>query len=665
MPEYMGPGWVVTHHGNVFDPLLMAIWLLPLCGAIVLWAFGPQLKRVAGALASIVVLAAFGLTLADAHVAFATFGYGAGVGNGFALGTWTNGFDFGLLWDPLAVLWTLVITGVGGLIHIYSIGYMAGDRAQARFFAYMNFFVFAMLTLVLSDNFVGLLIGWGLVGLASYFLIGFWFFKPTAVAAARKAFVINVVGDVGLMLAIFAMYAATGTTTFAGVFSHAPNMAPSLLFLLCGALFVACAAKSAQLPLHTWLPDAMEGPTPVSALIHAATMVTAGVYLIARCAPLWDASPDARALVGTVGALTALTGALLGIAQWDIKRILAYSTMSQIGYMIMGVGVGAYQAGILHFFAHAFFKALLFLGAGLVIHELADEQDVRKMGGLRTRTPVAFAAMAIGTLAIIGTPGFSGFYSKDAVIYGTLEHGYSALYWIAVLTAGITAYYMFRLLFVAFFGTYRGDVPDGDLGLAARPEIEAHGAHGAHTPRWLMEGPVVVLMIPSIIAGYVAIGGSQSQWWRYFAVDFATRQVAVAAPAFDENVSTFIVLAVVALGVLAAYLRYGTAPAKRNAVERLRGEAAGMPAPFARAFYFDDLIDAVVVRPARALGDAFARYVDPHILDGAITDVARVAGLLGRELRGLQTGLVRAYAFVVVGGAVVFIAYYAFASMPR
>ena len=663
MPPYVGSGWAAVHHTHNLDPLLLAVWLLPLAGALALWAFGPQLRRGAGVLGTAVVFVCFALTLFDVRGAFGSPASGVGIGNAVPLVSWLPGFDFGLLWDPLALLWTLVITGVGGLIHLYSIGYMAGDKAQARFFAYLNFFVFAMLTLVLSDNFVGLLVGWGLVGLASYFLIGFWFYKPSAVAAARKAFVINVAGDVGLMFAIFVMFAATGSTTYADVFSHAGTLPQGVILTICIALFIACAAKSAQLPLHTWLPDAMEGPTPVSALIHAATMVTAGVYLIARCAPLWDASPDARALVGTIGALTALTGALLAIAQWDIKRILAYSTMSQIGYMIMGVGVGAYQAGILHFYAHAFFKALLFLGAGLVIHELGDEQDVRQMGGLRTRTPIAFIAMAIGTLAIIGFPGFSGFYSKDAVIYGVLERGYPALYAIAVITAGITGYYMFRMIFVTFYGRYRGDVPDAELGLAGRPPASAHGHHGA--PRWLMEAPVIVLMVPSVIAGYVSIGGAGSLWMRYFKADFASQPLPAPPPPFSELASTLLVFAIVAAGVAVAYLRYGTAAAKEGAVARLRTEAARIPQPFVRAFYFDDLIDAVAVRPARALGNAFSRFVDPHVIDAGVTDVARIAGWLGRELRGIQTGLVRAYAFVVVGGAVVFIAYFALLRLPR
>ena len=442
--------------------MLFVIWLVPLAGAILNWAFGPQLKRAAGIVGCAALAVPFVATLAAWGIA--TQNSGTTVGAHQHLFSWMPGFDFGLLLDPLSLIWALIITGVGFLIHVYSVGYMWNDNAIARFFAYMNFFVFAMLTLVLSDNFVGLLVGWGLVGLASYFLIGFWFFKPAAVAAARKAFVINVVGDVAIMFAIFMMFAKIGSTTFADVFTHVGAL-DGWLFWTCLFLFIGAAAKSAQIPLHTWLPDAMEGPTPVSALIHAATMVTAGVYLVARCWPLWNASHDAQLLVGTIGGLTALVGALLGVAQWDIKRILAYSTMSQIGYMIMGVGVTAYQAGVAHFFTHAFFKACLFLGAGIVIHELADEQDIRRMGGMRSRAPVAFFAMFAAVLAISGFPGFAGFFSKDAVVFGALEHGHPWLYVVGIVTAGITAYYMFRLFFVTFFGTYRGDLDPAQVGV--------------------------------------------------------------------------------------------------------------------------------------------------------------------------------------------------------
>ncbi|HTD32535.1 MAG TPA: NADH-quinone oxidoreductase subunit L, partial [Candidatus Elarobacter sp.] len=377
--------------------LLYFVWLLPLFGAVLLWALGPQLRSWAGPIGSALVGVSFVATVTLWNDATAAGALHA------PLVTWLPGWSFGLQLDKLSLIWSLIITGVGFLIHVYSIGYMDGDRAFARFFAYMNFFVFAMMTLVLSDNVIGLLVGWGLVGLASYFLIGFWFERPSAVAAARKAFVMNVVGDVGIMFAIFYVVAKIGSIGYADVFAHfSTAFTPRELFLVCLGLFIGCAAKSAQIPLHTWLPDAMEGPTPVSALIHAATMVTAGVYLVARFAPLWSASADARELVGAIGGLTALAGAILGCAQWDIKRILAYSTMSQIGYMIMGVGIGAYDAGVFHFLTHAFFKAQLFLGAGIVIHNLHMEQDVRLMGGLRRRMPFAFVAMLIGVLAICG-----------------------------------------------------------------------------------------------------------------------------------------------------------------------------------------------------------------------------------------------------------------------
>jgi NADH-quinone oxidoreductase subunit L len=628
--------------------LLLALWLLPLASAIFIFAFGPLLRRAAGVFGSAAVLAAFALTLLIASNALATGGLKV------HLFDWVHGFGFGLWLDPLSLLWTLIITGVGGLIHFYAIGYMWNDRAVARFFAYMNFFAFAMLTLVLSDNFVGLLVGWGLVGLASYFLIGFWFFRPSAVAAALKAFVMNVVGDAGLMFAIFVLFAATGSTAYSDVFAKATTLAPATILLACVAIFIGCAAKSAQIPLQTWLPDAMEGPTPVSALIHAATMVTAGVYLIARCAPLWDVSPEARALVGTIGALTALLGAILGVAQWDIKRILAYSTMSQIGYMIMGVGIGAYQSGILHFYTHAFFKAQLFLAAGIVIHALHDEQDVRKMGGLGKKMPLAFWAMTIGTLAIIGFPGFSGFFSKDAVIYGALEHGYPLLYAIGVLTAGITAYYMCRMLFVTFLGNERFGVSEAELGMPSREYSELHTGEGA--PPWIMGAPVAILMLPSAIAGWIVLGG---RWNSLFAADFAPQPESSLATFVPEWLSTVLVLAFVLVGIAIAYRRYGSFDATASAVERLREESARMPQPLVRAFYFDDAYDVLLLRPARAIGSAFMRVVDPRVIDGAVRDVVWLAGWFGRETRALQTGLVRGYALILALGAAAFLVYFA------
>jgi len=620
-------------------PLLVALWLLPLLGALLCWVFGPQLRRLSGWLVSGLVGASFVLTLLS---------WPAGT-QSQALFSWMPGFAFGLLLDPLSLLWTLVITGVGFLIVFYAMGYMDGDRAFARFFAYMSFFVFAMLTLVLSDNFVGLLVGWGLVGLASYFLIGFWFDRPTAVAAARKAFVINVVGDVGMMFAIFLIVANVHSIGFGDAFAAAGTLGPGLLFAICVALFIAAAAKSAQIPLHTWLPDAMEGPTPVSALIHAATMVTAGVYLVARCAPLWSHSAGAQLLVGSVGGATALFGAILGCAQWDIKRILAYSTMSQIGYMIMGVGVGAYVGGVSHFLTHACFKAMLFLGAGLVIHALHDEQDVRKMGGLRKKAPLAFWAMLVGVLTISGIPPFSGFFSKDLVIYGALEHGHPWLYAVGILTAGITAYYMFRLFFVAFLGEYRGDAAATD---------------GHHGPAWIMQAPVAILILPSAaIGGLLLYGGDASPLSRFFAPLFATAPL--PAPMLSEGATSILTLAVVAVGLAVAWMRYATRTALADAPERLRRESAAMPALLTNAFYVDAAIELLFVRPSQLLGAFFGWLLDPRAIDGAVREVAHSAQWLGTLVRSFQTGLVRAYALILVLGAACFMLYFALAGGTR
>ena len=642
-------------------PLIVALWLLPLAGAVLCWAFGPQLRARAGWLACAAIGISFVLALAS---------WGAGtqrtadaLGAQQPLLSWIPGsFDFGLLLDPLSLVWTFIITGVGFLIHFYSMGYMAGDRAYARFFAYMNFFVFAMLTLVLSDNFVGLLIGWGLVGLASYFLIGFWFERRSAVAAARKAFVMNVVGDVGIMFAIFAIVATVHSTAFGDAFAAAGAYGPGLLFAICIGLFVGAAAKSAQIPLHTWLPDAMEGPTPVSALIHAATMVTAGVYLIARCAPLWSASPGAQELAGVVGGLTAVAGAILGCAQWDIKRILAYSTMSQIGYMIMGVGVGAYAGGVAHFFTHAFFKAQLFLAAGLIIHALSNEQDVRRMGGLRKQMPLAFWAILTGVLSISGIPPLSGFFSKDQVIYGALAHGHPWLYAAGILTAGLTAYYMFRLLFVTFLGTYRGGVDPADLGIGGAQLQAAHaeGSHGAHPPAWVMGAPVALLIVPTVAAGAALMYGEGAPWAKFFAAQFGAPAPAVT-PISELATSGIVLLAVIA-GFAIAWARYATKRAQADAVDRLRNESLRMPAVLTNLFYFDAAIDAIVVRPAILLGTLCARVFDPHVIDGAVREAADVVRSIGTFVRSIETGLVRAYALILAFGAACFIIYYAMAA---
>jgi NADH-quinone oxidoreductase subunit L len=652
-------------------PLLFLIWLLPLFGAVLIWAFGPQLKSFAGPIGSALVGVSFIAALCSWNDA--TLVSGSVQGAHQALVSWLPQFAFGLQWDRIALVWTLIITGVGFLIHVYSIGYMAGEHAFARFFAYLNFFVFAMLTLVLSDNFVGLLIGWGLVGLASYLLIGFYQERPSAVAASKKAFVINVVGDVGILYAVFVIVSKVGAIGYGAVFTHVNAFSPGELFAVCLGLFVGCAAKSAQVPLHTWLPDAMEGPTPVSALIHAATMVTAGVYLIARCAPLWNASSDARMMVGSIGALTAITGAILGCAQWDIKRILAYSTMSQIGYMIMAVGVGAFGAGILHFLTHAFFKALLFLTAGIVIHNLGNEQDVRKMGGLRKQMPFAFAAMTVGVLSICGIPGFAGYFSKDAVLTGTLAHGHPVMWAVGVLTAGLTAYYMFRMLFMTFLGAYRGNVDPSELGLrhpelagtaaAEAPHSQAeHGTH-AHAPAWLMSGPVALLMIPAVLIGWLDFGGDSSPWGKFFEPVFGTYTPTASTP--PDVLTSLIVLVLIAAGITVAYMRYGNPRALLEAIPRLRNETVRMPAALTNAFYFDAAIEALFVKPAVALGSFFRKVIDPHVIDAGVREAAISSQWLGHLFRSFETGLVRAYALALAFGAACFAIYYVVIGVAR
>ncbi|HEY9086085.1 MAG TPA: NADH-quinone oxidoreductase subunit L [Candidatus Tyrphobacter sp.] len=645
--------------------LLLAL-LIPLAGAVACWAFGPWLRSLAGWLATAAVGISFVVTLLLWSAAMQPGGAHA------TLFSWMSGFDFGLALDPLSLLWALIITGVGFLIHLYSIGYMHGDRAFARFFAYMNFFIFAMMLLVLSDNWIGLLVGWGLVGLASYFLIGFWFERRSAVAAARKAFVLNVVGDVGIMFAIFLIVANVHSIRFGDTFAASATFGAPLLYAICVGLFIGAAAKSAQIPLHTWLPDAMEGPTPVSALIHAATMVTAGVYLVARCAPLWNHSPGAQMLVGTIGALTALLGAILGMAQWDIKRILAYSTVSQIGYMIMGVGVGAYAGGVAHFFTHAFFKAQLFLASGLIIHALHNEQDVRKMGGLAARMPLAFWAILTGVLAICGIPGFSGFFSKDQVIQGALESGHPWMYGVGLLTAGITAYYMFRLFFITFLGEYRGNVDPAQLGMAWEPANaggahepappsaglgQAQGSGQAHAPVWVMGLPVALLVVPSVLAGWLLFPlDGTSPWSHFFAAQFPVH--AASGQTVPEWVTALIALGVVLIGIGVAAARYATTTAQAGAVARLRDESLRMPKVLANAFYVDAFLDLLFVRGARLLGSIFGRVIDPHVIDGAVQGVAALSTWLGALVRALQSGLVRAYALIIVVGVGCFLAYY-------
>src|SRR6266446_2959093 len=508
------------------------VLLMPLLGFIILGLTGRVMSRT---LILVVGLGACGLTFFFAAISFFSMLATTPVSARFSdqvLYTWVNSgvttganpltISFGLLFDPLSATMLMIVTGVGFLIHVYSAGYMEDDPGFWRYFAYLNFFIFAMVLLVSADNFLFLLVGWGLVGLASFLLIGFWYQRRSAVAAAQKALVINIVGDFGLMIAIFLIFKHYGALNFytngngsIGVFNQVPGGGVTTLTvtIICLLLFLACTAKSAQLPLYMWLPDAMEGPTPVSALIHPATMVTAGVYLVARANPLFEVAPLALMTVGFIGGITALFAATIAVFQLDIKRVLAYSTISQLGYMFMSEGVHNYSGGIFHLTTHAYFKALLFLGAGAVIHSLGGEQDMREMGGLRKRLPTTFWTFLIATLAISGIPPLSGFWSKDDILSSLLA-GSSLdyiLWGMGIVTAGLTAFYMFRLFFGIFMGDYRGTGPashgHGDEEESEEDEQRARsrgqGFYNIHEASPVMTIPLIILAVLSAIGGFV------------------------------------------------------------------------------------------------------------------------------------------------------------------
>jgi NADH-quinone oxidoreductase subunit L len=624
--------------------IALTILLLPLAGTLLIAFVGPYLPRTASAvIGNAVMLAAFVLT---AIVAW-TVGHQPAAQQSVhgTLGTWahigTLSVPFGLLIDPLALTWMLIITGVGFLIHLYSVGYMAADRDYRTFFAYMNLFVFTMLLLVMADNFLWLLVGWGGVGLASYLLIGFYYDRPIAVLAARKALIMNVIGDVGIMIAMFLMFAHANSVSFYDVFAKAGAIGAPALTWIGIWLLVGAVAKSAQLPLHTWLPDAMEGPTPVSALIHAATMVTAGVYLIARCYPIYDHAPVAAEIVAVVGAASALFAATIGCVQYDIKRVLAYSTMSQIGYMIFAVGAGAYAAGAFHFLTHAFFKALLFMSAGIVIHNLGGEQDIRKMGGLATKMPLAFWTFAIGTAAISGVPPFAGFFSKDAIIDAGIAMQHPVLTALLIVAALLTAFYMFRLLLSTFAGEYRGE-------------------HEPHVENVLtMNVPVVVL------AGLAAIGGFfatplatflSASFVRYSALLLPLPDRAPSIAELNWPVAAGMFLLAVA-GIATAYALYVVRPNLRDGIKRA---LAGPREVLLNAYYLDTVYHVLIEVPAYAIAGFCAKYFDPAVIDGIPRALTGAASALGNAAGGWETGQLRRYGLTIAIGVVLLLAYYAF-----
>jgi len=537
--------------------------------------------------------------------------------------------DFGLQIDQLSICFVLLITGVGSLIHIYSVGYMAEDPDRRRFFAYLNLFLAAMLLLVVADNYVVLYAGWEGVGLASYLLIGFWYHKPTAATAAKKAFVMNRVGDAGLALAIFVIFANFGTLSYAQVFGQAAGASRGALTAMGLLLLLGACAKSAQVPLQAWLGDAMEGPTPVSALIHAATMVTAGVYLIVRSNPLYNLAPDAQLAVVIVGAVTLLFGAIIGCAKDDIKRALAASTISQIGYMVLAAGLGpaGYAFAILHLLTHGFFKAGLFLGSGAVIHAMDDEQDMRRYGGLRAALPITFVTFGLGYLAIIGVPPFAGYFSKDAIIEAALGAGGVRGYLLggaALLGAGITAFYMTRVMLMTFFGEKRW----------------AADAHPHEAPA-VMTWPMILLAVGSVFSGGLLAFGGALRHWLEPVVTFEESSHVLPTWTF-----TIVTLGIVFVGIGVAVLLYGL----REVPDTAPADVSVLTVAARRDLYGDAFNEEVFMRPGAQLTHALVEFDDQGV-DGSVNALAALVSRTSDRLRGLETGYVRNYALSMFVGA--------------
>ncbi len=571
--------------------------------------------------------------------------------------------------DPLSILMALVVTGVSFFIHIYSVGYMHDDPGYTRYFTYLNLFVFMMLNLVLANNFLLMFVGWEGVGLCSYLLIGFWYEKDSASNAGKKAFVVNRVGDFGFLLGMFLLFIHFGTLHFSDIFGslqknpHMLDTATATTITI--LLFIGACGKSAQIPIYVWLPDAMEGPTPVSSLIHAATMVTAGVYMVARCNVLYSLAPISMAVVAIVGVATAIFTASIGICQTDIKKVLAYSTISQLGYMFLGVGVGAYSAGIFHLMTHAFFKGLLFLGAGSVMHALSGELDMRKMGALRKKIPYTFWTFFIATLAIAGVPGLSGFFSKDEILWQAFSsaHGYWLLWAVAALAAGMTAFYMFRALFLTFFGQSR---------------VDEHVAHHVHESPKIMTVPLMVLAVLSVIGGYIGIphvlgganhiheflapvlGGGAEPAKAHAGITLISQAWASGGETGGHSATLEYILMAVSvviggIGILIAYLFYIKNPAlPKLAAERWKG----LYKLVYNKYYVDEIYEVLFIRSLKNLGTGLWKGFDELVIDGAINGIAYLIGSLSGAMRKIQTGVVQNYALSMVIGGIVIAAYY-------
>jgi NADH-quinone oxidoreductase subunit L len=682
---------------------LWLIPILPLIGAAINGLFG---RRFPQRVVNIIALAFPGAALVQALWIASQFGSLQRIPHIEIVGRWIQAgsftVNFGFQLDQLSMIMLLVVTGVGFLIHIYSVGYMAHEGGYYRFFAYLNLFMFFMLTLVLANNYLLMFVGWEGVGLASYLLIGFYFLKDSAANAGKKAFIVNRIGDFGFLIAMFMIIRETGTLNYLVVFSHVGRLPMDLhwgtLTIIALLLMVGAAGKSAQIPLYVWLPDAMEGPTPVSALIHAATMVTAGVYMVARSNVIFNHAPHALVVIAIIGCATAIFAATIGITQTDIKRVLAYSTVSQLGYMFLACGVGAYAAGIFHLMTHAFFKALLFLAAGSVIHALSGEQDMRHMGGLRKLIPWTFGTMTVATLAIAGIWPFAGFFSKDEILWQTFSSkAFSSvagselnivLWLLGIITAFMTSFYMFRLWFMTFFGERRESAsPSHDPAHPAPhatgddhdpSQDHAHG-HGVHESPWSMLAPLVILAVLATIGGWVgvphALGGSNHfesfmrPVFEHEAAAPATHntpnpeapnpaQAGTAEPHGDTGTE----LALTGLSLLVAFSGFGLAYLfyykRRELPDQIAARMHGLYQTVLNKYYVDEIYNAVLVRPLMWFSTKVLwRTVDVAIIDGTVNQVAADTRGISDRTRRMQSGNVRSYAGWVAAGAAAVLAF--------
>ncbi len=659
--------------------MYQAIVFLPLIGAIVAGFFG----RAMGARPTeILTTALVGIAALLSWIAFIQVGFGGAVVK-VPIARWITSGELDASWalriDTLTAVMLVVVNTVSALVHLYSIGYMHEDESRERFFSYLSLFTFAMLMLVTSDNLVQMFFGWEGVGLASYLLIGFWYTRPSANAAAIKAFVVNRVGDFGFALGIFGTFYVFQSVQLDAIFAAAPAFAGKtmeflgtqfdILTVLCFLLFIGAMGKSAQFLLHTWLPDAMEGPTPVSALIHAATMVTAGVFMVARLSPMFEYAPTALQFVTLIGAVTAFFAATVGLVQNDIKRVIAYSTCSQLGYMFVACGVGAYSAGIFHLFTHAFFKALLFLGAGSVIHAMHHEQDMRRMGGLADRIPYTWTMMLIGTLALtgVGIPGligFAGFHSKDAIVEAAWAAGTPGnfAFWLLVIAALMTSFYSWRLFFLTFYGEPRWREPGHSAGvIGSEPDLEHGHDHEPHESPPVMLVPLVVLAVGSVVAGFAFasyfIGDGYAEFWG--------RSLATAPGNDILEKMHHVPLWVVWSATIAMLIGFGIAWLYYMSATWLPAATAQRFRPLynflLNAWYFDALYDRLFVRPAFWIGRLLWKTGDGQIIDGLGPNgvAARVLDTTGRVVR-LQTGYLYHYAFAMLIGVAIILTVFMF-----